>query len=793
MESSTRWSRLVTLIGGGAVATLGLVIIVGWHTHSLTILQPRPGLIAPVYNTALSFLLCGGGLLAIALDRPALALPCGTIAGGLGLLNLVQHVFGVDLGIDQFLIEHFITTKTPHPGRMAPNTGVCFALAGFALQLEGVRAVAGRRPPIVGLLGSVIVSLGTVALSGYLLGVKTYGWGSFLPMAPQTAAGFAALGVGVLAAAWRDSRIERIAAPRWLPIPVGVAALTATLCLWQPLVAQGHAQIERTVESELDAVKNAIAAGMEARIFPLLGLARRWEKQATPSRAAWEREAELVVGHFADDQAIEWIDPTLHTRWVVPATKNEAEHAREPRRLRLLTEARGRRDAPWLDVDAEDSSRPVLLAAVPISAGRDSEGFILGVIRLHDLFSACLSRDVASASAITVSAGANELFERDAGDRLLAEDWGREGVVNSHGLTWRVRVWPRPERFDPAVYSVPGAVMLVGFLTAFLLAWAVHLAQVSRLRALEVESVNQRLGGEIAERTQAERSLRDTSEALRRTLEAIQGAVALLASTSAELLASMSQQSAGLQQQVAAVTQTVTIVEEVAKSSEKAAEGARKVGDAIERTLEIGRSGRKAIQDSSSALADVKEQVETTAAGILTLAERAQHIGAIIATVNEIAEQTNVLALNAAIEASRAGAQGLGFAVVAREVKALADQSRKATVQVRQILGEIQKATQTSVLSTEKVTRGVAAAIQVESQAAVAIGTLAETLAETADAVTRIVASSRQQATGMTQVSQAMKSIEQIERQNDLALRQLKQAAQDLNALSTRLAALART
>ena len=106
-------------------------------------------------------------------------------------------------------------------------------------------------------------------------------------------------------------------------------------------------------------------------------------------------------------------------------------------------------------------------------------------------------------------------------------------------------------------------------------------------------------------------------------------------------------------------------------------------------------------------------------------------------TVNDVAEQTNLLALNAAIEASRAGEHGKGFAVVASEVKALADQSKKATTQVRQILGEIQRATNTAVLSTEEVTRGVAAAATVAAQSGEAIKTLADTLAETAQAAGR--------------------------------------------------------
>src|SRR5206468_3922496 len=130
----------------------------------------------------------------------------------------------------------------------------------------------------------------------------------------------------------------------------------------------------------------------------------------------------------------------------------------------------------------------------------------------------------------------------------------------------------------------------------------------------------------------------------------------------------------------------------------------------------------------------------------LALAEQAQTIGDITATVSDIAEQTNLLALNAAIEASRAGEQGKGFAVVAGEVKALADQSKKATAQVRQVLGEIQKATNTAVLSTEEVTKGVATAARVAGQAGEAIKTLADTLTEAAQAAAQIVASSGQQA-----------------------------------------------
>ncbi len=268
----------------------------------------------------------------------------------------------------------------------------------------------------------------------------------------------------------------------------------------------------------------------------------------------------------------------------------------------------------------------------------------------------------------------------------------------------------------------------------------------------------------------------------------VRGAINQLMSTSSEILAGTTQQATGAQEQAAAISQTVSTVTEVAQTAEQAAQRARGVGEAVQRTLEIGRKGRKVVEESIGALGTVRGQVESTAENILALAEQAQAISDIITTVNDIAEQTNLLALNAAIEASRAGEHGRGFAVVAGEVKALADQSKKATTQVRQILGEIQRATNTAVLSTEEVTKGVAAAAEVAGQSGEAIKTLADTLAEAAQAAAQIVASAGQQATGMAQIQQAILSIDQVSRQNLAATKQAEQAAQSLNVLAARFA-----
>jgi len=272
-----------------------------------------------------------------------------------------------------------------------------------------------------------------------------------------------------------------------------------------------------------------------------------------------------------------------------------------------------------------------------------------------------------------------------------------------------------------------------------------------------------------------------------RLLQAVAETAHAVASAAAEILAAATQQAAGAEEQAAAVAETVATVDEVTQTSEQAAQRAKAVAEAAQRTADIGRTGRKAVDEAVAVMGTVKEQGESLAENILALAEQAQQIGEIIATVNEIAEQTNLLALNAAIEAARAGEHGRGFSVVASEVKALAEQSKKATAQVRQILGDIQKATNSAVLATEESTKGVNGAIKVVNQAGETIRTLADTINEASQAASQIAASASQQAAGMGQIHQATKNISQVTNQNLASTKQSERAAQDLNALGSKL------
>ena len=273
-------------------------------------------------------------------------------------------------------------------------------------------------------------------------------------------------------------------------------------------------------------------------------------------------------------------------------------------------------------------------------------------------------------------------------------------------------------------------------------------------------------------------------------IDGVREAVLRLGTSTAELLAAATQQSSGAQEQAAAVTQTVTTVEEVTQTAEQAAQRARDVADSAQRSLEVSASGRRVVEESVSTIETLKREVETMAETVVGLAEQAQSIAEIVTSVDEIAEQSNLLALNAAIEASRAGDSGRGFAVVAGEVKALAGEARRATAKVREILGDIQRRTNTAVLVTERNTRSAGTALVLVSDAGERIKSLATTIADAAGAATQIAASASQQAVGMTHIQQAIRDVSQVTTHSLASTKQIERAGHDLDGLTRRLQAL---
>lgn len=120
------WTLALVAIGYLA-AGLGLVVLVGWHSHRTALIQILPTFVPMQYNTALGFFLSGTGVAVIAAGTHHRAPLLGLAAGLIGFSTLTEYVLAVDLGVDELLMSHYVTVATSRPGRMASNTALCFS------------------------------------------------------------------------------------------------------------------------------------------------------------------------------------------------------------------------------------------------------------------------------------------------------------------------------------------------------------------------------------------------------------------------------------------------------------------------------------------------------------------------------------------------------------------------------------------------------------------------------------------------------------------------------------------
>ncbi|MGQ3685978.1 MAG: methyl-accepting chemotaxis protein [Candidatus Loosdrechtia sp.] len=267
----------------------------------------------------------------------------------------------------------------------------------------------------------------------------------------------------------------------------------------------------------------------------------------------------------------------------------------------------------------------------------------------------------------------------------------------------------------------------------------------------------------------------------------IREGVNVLNSSAIEIFSVTRQVAVSTAETAAAVAEATTTAEEVKQTAQVSVQKAAYVSESAQKTVQISQGGRRSVEDAIGGMNRIGRQMESIAESIVRLDEQNQTIREIVATVDDLAEQTNLLSVNAAIEAAKAGDAGKGFAVVAQEIRNLAEQSKQATARVRDILNKIQKATSTAVIATEEGSKAVASGIKQSSNAGETIRMLAESIAEAAQAASQIVASCQQQTIGMDQVASAMENIKQASTQNAEGTKRVEVTAENLRELGYKL------
>lgn len=269
-------------------------------------------------------------------------------------------------------------------------------------------------------------------------------------------------------------------------------------------------------------------------------------------------------------------------------------------------------------------------------------------------------------------------------------------------------------------------------------------------------------------------------------------AVGHVQSSSAELQAAANQQATGSREQATAMSEITTTITELLATSRQIAESAQRVAQIAEQTAGGARSGQDAVDLAQDAIGGIRRQVDQIVAYMLELGKKSQQIGTVLEIVSELAEQTNILAINATIEAAGAGESGRRFAVVADEIRKLADRVGGSTKEIRALIDDVRSAVNTTVMATETGSKAVDAGSQQFGQVASNFRNISDLVTTTTDAAREIELSTNQQTSAVEQVNLAIANAAQASRETETSAGQTLQTASELAHLSTDLARIIR-
>ncbi|MFQ3631799.1 methyl-accepting chemotaxis protein [Roseiflexus sp.] len=327
--------------------------------------------------------------------------------------------------------------------------------------------------------------------------------------------------------------------------------------------------------------------------------------------------------------------------------------------------------------------------------------------------------------------------------------------------------------------NLPGLPRTVAFVIFFtsvggLLTYVASLWSTSTLRFLEQT------------RVQSEELYETNQRLIEKNIQQVELGSELSAAAG-ELLRASHEQASGASEQASAVSQVSTTIEELGSTARQIAIAAEQVAEAARQTLENLSEGQEAVDKSIQAMDRIRSRVQDVSARVLNLGERSQQIGEIIDLINDLSDETHLLALNAAIEAAGAGEHGRRFAVVAAEVKSLANRALVAAKEVKGVIAEIQQATNAAVLAAEEGGKEVAAGVELAHSAGQVMDAIVMVAERTAQSSAEINLATAQQQSASEQVVETMREIADVARRTAAGARQVQDAAQRLTAIANRL------
>ena len=274
------------------------------------------------------------------------------------------------------------------------------------------------------------------------------------------------------------------------------------------------------------------------------------------------------------------------------------------------------------------------------------------------------------------------------------------------------------------------------------------------------------------------------TEALHDVIARVSSYSERVASASEEISSGTTQSAEAARVQADQTHQVATAMQEMSATVQQVSQNSQTASDVSHRAAQAAREGGQVVEQTLATMRSIADSSKTVAERIAALGRNSEQIGKIIGVIDDIADQTNLLALNAAIEAARAGEQGRGFAVVADEVRKLAERTTKATKEIAGMIESIQQETKSAVQAMEVGSRDVQVGVEKTSAAGAALEEMIKMSEQVGDMISQIATAATEQSATTEQINANVAQISSATEESSAAADQTAKACQDLSSLA---------
>jgi len=455
---------------------ISLTVMWGWCIQNIVLVKIRSDFAPMHFNTALCFLASSLALLLLTTKRKRAALIWASLSTLLSSVTLVQYIFNVNFGIDNFFVEPFTATRTIVIGRMAPNTACALVALGASLILSSLASVRCRLDFLILLMASLTIALGAVPMIGYISGVEAaYGWENFSQMALTTAFCFIMLGTATFAYGWK----KIVGNALWVPLPIGIGLIMITVSMAYAMRVQEHNHLRTIVQNQTHYLAQETEREFTDLQKALKRITKRWKAAGGTQKYLWEDDASAYIDGYPFLDLLIRVDASGTIFWA-KTRDSQVSVEQIMQRIGAVSVTSQRKEME--DVRAQNLGFIELtpqqrgyVIAYPLSSGHGKDGTLFAVLNIDTFFKHVLESIPSHYASLIVTEGNTTVFSEEPG-QFVDVSWQTDVSLESeYSPNWQLHLKPTTQMAHQYFTRMPWVVFFAGLLSSGLVSLSLFL------------------------------------------------------------------------------------------------------------------------------------------------------------------------------------------------------------------------------------------------------------------------------------------------------------------------------